>query len=286
MQNKKKGISNTLRVFFGRGLIVYISVAVALLIILCAIFATFLTSYNPNATVLSDTLLSSGNGHLFGTDAFGRDVFTRLLYGSRISLMSSVFSCLFAAVVGMFFGLVAAYYEGALGVIIMRLTDVQLSIPPLLFTILLGIILGHSLVALVITIGFGLIPPFTRLMYGLVMSLKESDYVISLKLAWIKIPRIIFFHLLPNTLPSMIIMFATNLGGAIMLESTLSFLGLGIQAPTASWGGMVADGYTYIFSHPLLAFLPGVCIMLIVIAFNIIGDALRDALDPRLRGKL
>jgi peptide/nickel transport system permease protein len=286
MQNKKKGISNTLRVFFGRGLIVYISVAVALLIILCAISATFLTSYNPNTTVLSDTLLSSGNGHLFGTDAFGRDVFTRLLYGSRISLMSSVFSCLFAAVVGMFLGLVAAYYEGALGIIIMRLTDVQLSIPPLLFTILLGIILGHSLVALVVTIGFGLIPPFTRLMYGLVMSLKESDYVISLKLARIKTPCIIFFHLLPNTLPSMIIMFATNLGGAIMLESTLSFLGLGIQAPTASWGGMVADGYTYIFSHPLLAFLPGVCIMLIVIAFNIIGDALRDALDPRLRGKL
>jgi peptide/nickel transport system permease protein len=286
MQQKKKGISNTLRVFFGRGLIVYISVAVALLIILCAIFAACLTPYNPNATVLSDTLLSSGNGHLFGTDAFGRDVFARLLYGSRISLMSSVFSCLFAAVVGMFLGLVAAYYEGALGIIIMRLVDVQLSIPPLLFTILLGIILGHSLVALVITIGFGLIPPFTRLMYGLVMSLKESDYVTSLKLARIKIPRIIFFHLLPNTLPSMIIMFATNLGGAIMLESTLSFLGLGIQAPTASWGGMVADGYTYIFSHPLLAFLPGVCIMLIVIAFNIIGDALRDALDPRLRGKL
>jgi peptide/nickel transport system permease protein len=286
MQNKKKGISNTLRVFFGRGLIVYLSVAVALLIILGAIFATFLTPYNPDTTVLSDTLLSSGNGHLFGTDVFGRDVFTRLLYGSRISLMSSIFSCLFAAVVGMLLGLVAAYYQGALGVIIMRLVDVQLSIPPLLFTILLGIILGHSLVALVITIGFGLIPPFTRLMYGLVMSLKESDYVTALKLARIKTLSIIFFHLFPNTLPSMIIMFATNLGGAIMLESTLSFLGLGIQAPTASWGGMVADGYTYIFSHPLLAFLPGVCIMLIVIAFNIIGDALRDALDPRLRGKL
>jgi peptide/nickel transport system permease protein len=286
MQNKKKSISNTLRVFFGRGLIVYLSVAVALLIILGAIFATFLTSYNPNTTVLSDTLLSSGNGHLFGTDVFGRDVFTRLLYGSRISLMSSVFSCLLAAAVGMLLGLVAAYYQGALGVIIMRLVDVQLSIPPLLFTILLGIILGQSLVALVITIGFGLIPPFTLLMYGLVMSLKDSDYVTALKLARIKTPRIILCHLLPNTLPSMIIMFATNLGGAIMLESTLSFLGLGIQAPTASWGGMVADGYIYIFSHPLLAFLPGVCIMLIVIAFNIIGDALRDALDPRLRGKL
>ena len=281
-----KAVLNKLRVFFNRGVIVYISAAVALLIILAAVFAPVFTSYDPNQTVLSQALQSSGNGHLFGTDTFGRDIFTRLLYGSRISLMTSVFSCLVAAALGMILGLLAAYYEGALGIIIMRLVDVQLSIPPLLFTILLGIILGHSLAAIIITIGFGLIPGFTRLMYSLVLSLKGSDYVVSLRLAHIKAPRIIFLHLLPNTLPSMIIMFATNLGGAIMLESTLSFLGLGIQEPTASWGGMVAAGYTKIFSHPLLAFLPGICIMLIVISFNIIGDALRDTLDPRLRGKL
>lgn len=275
-----------IRVFFSRGIIVYLSVAVALLIVLCALFAPFLTPYNPNTTVLQDTLLKAGNGHLFGTDAFGRDVFARLIYGARVSLMSSVFACLFASVIGMFLGLVAGYYEGVLGTIIMRYIDVQLSIPPLLFTIVLGIVLGRSLMAIVITIGFGLIPGFTRLMFSLVISAKGSDYITALKLARIKSARIIFFHLLPNTFPSMVIMFATNLGGAIMLESTLSFLSIGIQAPTASWGSMVSDGYTFIFSDPLLAFLPGVCIMLVVISFNIVGDALRDALDPRLRGKL
>ena len=284
MKNTK--IKSFLRTFFSRGIIIKISVVIAFVFIAGAVFAPVIGRYDPNAIELSNALSASGNGHIFGTDAYGRDVFTRLLYGARISLLASVFSCLAAAVIGMLLGLLAGYYEKAVALIIMRYVDIQLSIPPLLFTIVIGLIAGHGLGGLIFAISFGLIPGFTRLMYGIVLSIKESDYIVALRLADIKNYKIILKHLLPNSFPSMIVMFATNLGSAIMLESTLSFLGIGIQMPTASWGNMVSDEYSYLFTNPMLALLPGVCITLIVVAFNIIGDGLRDALDPRLRGKL
>ena len=284
MKNTK--IKSFLRTFFSRGIIIKISVVIAFVFIAGAVFAPVIGRYDPNAIELSNALSASGNGLIFGTDAYGRDVFTRLLYGARISLLASVFSCLAAAVIGMLLGLLAGYYEKAVALIIMRYVDIQLSIPPLLFTIVIGLIAGHGLGGLIFAISFGLIPGFTRLMYGIVLSIKESDYIVALRLADIKNYKIILKHLLPNSFPSMIVMFATNLGSAIMLESTLSFLGIGIQMPTASWGNMVSDGYSYLFTNPMLALLPGVCITLIVVAFNIIGDGLRDALDPRLRGKL
>ena len=284
MKNTK--IKSFLRTFFSRGIIIKISVVIAFVFIAGAVFAPVIGRYDPNAIELNNALKASGNGHIFGTDAYGRDVFTRLLYGARISLLASVFSCLAAAIIGMLLGLLAGYYEKAAALIIMRYVDIQLSIPPLLFTIVIGLVAGHGLGRLIFAISFGLIPGFTRLMYGIVLSIKESDYIVALRLADIKSYKIILKHLLPNSFPSMIVMFATNLGSAIMLESTLSFLGIGIQMPTASWGNMVSDGYSYLFTNPMLALLPGVCITLIVVAFNIIGDGLRDALDPRLRGKL
>lgn len=284
MKNTK--IKSFLRTFFSRGIIIKISVVIAFVFIAGAVLAPVISRYDPNTIELSNSLKPSGNGHIFGTDAYGRDVFTRLLYGARVSLLASVFSCLAAAVVGMLLGLLAGYYEKMAALIIMRYVDIQLSIPPLLFTIVIGLIAGHGLGGLIFAISFGLIPGFTRLMYGIVLSIKESDYIVALRLADIKSYKIILKHLLPNSFPSMIVMFATNLGSAIMLESTLSFLGIGIQMPTASWGNMVSDGYSYLFTNPMLALLPGVCITLIVVSFNIIGDGLRDALDPRLRGKL
>lgn len=284
MKNTK--IKSFLRTFFSRGIIIKISVVIAFVFVAGAVFAPVIGRYDPNAIELNNALKASGNGHIFGTDAYGRDVFTRLLYGARISLLASVFSCLAAAIIGMLLGLLAGYYEKAAALIIMRYVDIQLSIPPLLFTIVIGLVAGHGLGGLIFAISFGLIPGFTRLMYGIVLSIKESDYIVALRLADIKSYKIILKHLLPNSFPSMIVMFATNLGSAIMLESTLSFLGIGILMPTASWGNMVSDGYSYLFTNPMLALLPGVCITLIVVAFNIIGDGLRDALDPRLRGKL
>lgn len=288
MNNQKPWTSfqNFTRTFFSRGVVVYVSALIILIFVICAAFAPLLSKYDPDEISLASSLLEPNSEHIFGCDLHGRDVFTRILYGARVSLLSSVLSCVLGALVGMLLGLIAGYSEGVLGTLIMRYVDLQLAIPPLLFTIIIGMIAGHSLMGLVFAISFGMLPGFIRLMYGLVLSVKENDYIVVLRFANIPTWKIILKHLLPNTFPSMIVMFTMNLGSAIMLESTLSFLGIGIQAPTASWGNMVSDGYQYIFNRPFLAFVPGICITLTVIAFNIIGDSLRDALDPRLKGKL
>ncbi|HPU01906.1 MAG: ABC transporter permease [Firmicutes bacterium] len=282
--SKKSGVF--LKTFFGRGFIVKAAVAIALIFILSAIFAPVISKHDPNQINLEKALLDPSPEHILGCDAYGRDVFTRLLYGARVSLLSSIFSTLLAACAGMLLGLVAGYYEGIIGAIILRYVDVQLSIPPLLFTIVIGLIAGKGLGGMIAAISFSMLPGFIRLMNGIVLSIKRNDYIVALQVANIKRYKIILKHLLPNSLPSMFIMFAMNLGFAIMLEATLSFLGIGIQPPMASWGSMVADGYIYLLSEPLLAFTPGLCITLTVVAFNIIGDSLRDAIDPRLRGKL
>jgi len=254
--------------------------------ILSAVFAPLITRYDPNENDIMASMETPSRAHLLGTDVLGRDVLTRLIYGARVSLVASILSCLLAGAMGMLLGFMAAYYGGVAEKIIMRYVDVQLAIPPLIFTIIIGLLVGRGLGGLVFAIAFGLLPGFIRMMYGVVLSLKQSDYILALKLANIKNWKIFYRHLLPNSFPPMIVMFAMNLGAGIMTESTLSFLGIGIQSPTASWGNMVSEGYKYIFTSSLLTFMPGICITLVVVAVNIISDGLRDALDPRLRGKL
>ena len=156
----------------------------------------------------------------------------------------------------------------------------------MLFTLILGLVFGRGMLGLIIALGFGMIPGFVRLMYSTVLSLKESDFVTALKLGNIPSTAIIFKHLLPNTFAPMVTMFAMNMGSAILLESTISYLNLGIQQPNASWGNMVSEGQKYLTTHPLLCIIPGVCVMLLTVAFNILGDSFADAFDPKLRGKL
>ena len=283
---RKDKIKQFKTTFFSRGIISYLAVGFIALFLIAAIFAPILTPYKPNDMNLRNSLATPSIKHLLGCDLHGRDVVTRLLYGARVSLIVSVFSCVIGAMMGMALGLIAGYTNGPLSTIIMRYVDVQLAIPPMLFTITIGILVGHSILGLIFALSFGMLPSYIRLMYGLVLSLKQSDYITALKFANVKTSKIIVRHLLPNAFPTMMVTFTMNLGGTIMLESTLSFLGIGIQQPTATWGSMVADGYQYIFDRPMLAFAPGLCLLLVVLAFNIAGDSLRDAIDPRLRGKL
>jgi peptide/nickel transport system permease protein len=272
--------------FFSRGIITKISLAFVLFVIFCSICAPFLTPYDPNKNDLASSMEGPSKKHLLGTDVLGRDVLTRLIFGARVSLIAGILSCLLAGAVGMILGFIAAYYRGIVEKIIMRYVDIQLAIPPLLFTMIIGLMVGHGLGGLTFAIAFGLLPGFIRLMYGIVLSIKEDDYILALTLANIPNIKIFYKHVVPNSFPPLLVMFAMSIGSAILLESTLSFLGIGIQSPTASWGNMVAEGYKYIFTDSLLTFLPGICITLVVITFNIISDGLRDALDPRLRGKL
>lgn len=285
-KSRKSKFQQTVRVFFARGLISEVCFGVIVLFILVAIFAKLIAPYDPNAQVLADRLQGPSAAHLFGTDHLGRDILSRIIYGTRISLYSSLLAGLFGAAIGIFLGLLAGYFGKITGQIIMRLTDAMLSIPGLIFTLVLASVMGGGLKSIIIAIGVGMVPTYIRMMNGLVLSLRENDFVLASRIIGQRSGVILLKHLLPNCFPSLIVLYTINLGTGIMLEAALSFLGVGIMPPTASWGSMVSDGYSYLTTNPLLSIIPGICIILIVVAFNIAGDGLRDALDPRLRGKL
>lgn len=274
------------RVFFGRGFLVKVCLAFIILFIFAAIFAPVLTPFTETEQHLTDKLSKPNSTYLLGTDSLGRDLLTRILFGARVSLEASVLSSLFAAAVGILFGLIAGYYSGWVGSVIMRITDAQLSMPPLVLCMVLAALFGGGVIGVSIVIGITIMPSYIRMVYGQVLALRENDFVIASKLVGQGGGKILLRHLLPNCFPTIIVMFTMNLGTAIMLESSLSFLGVGITAPIPAWGSMVSEGYNYLIMRPTLAILPGLCVMLVVISFNIVGDAVRDALDPRLRGKL
>jgi len=285
-ETRKRNRQQSIRIFFGRGIIVKICFGILAFFFLTAIFANFLTSYDPNAQNLIEVLKGPSVKHLLGVDFLGRDIFSRIIFGGRVSLFVSFLSGTLAAAIGIALGLIAGYFGGASSRIILGVTDVMLSIPSLVFTLVIAAIMGGGLISLVIAIGLGMIPTYIRMMNGLVLSLRENDYIMASRLIGQKERFILLKHLLPNGFPSLIVLYTINLGNGIMTESTLSYLGVGINPPTSTWGCMVSDAYPYLMSAPWLALLPGVCIILIIIAFNVVGDGMRDALDPRLRGKL
>jgi peptide/nickel transport system permease protein len=203
-----------------------------------------------------------------------------------VSLVVSVLACVVAALIGVTFGLVAGYRAGATGRVIMAATDIMLSIPSLVLSLVLAAILGGGIGSLVLAVGLAMVPTYIRMVNGLVLSLREHDYIIAAKLIGQPERAILLRHLLPNSFPTLIVVFTINLGNGVLTESTLSYLGVGVRPPTASWGSMVSDVYPYLLSAPWLVISPGLCIVLIIMSFNLVGDGLRDALDPRLRGKL
>ncbi len=285
-KTKEQLFLKRVRILFGRGIIVKICLVIILLFIFAAIFAPFFTTYTPTEQFLMNILAGPSKDHLLGTDQLGRDVLTRLLYGARISLFISLLASIGAATIGSILGILAGYIGGVIEQVIMRLTDAHLSIPPLVMSMVLAVLMGGDMLAISVVIAISVISTYIRVSDSLVLSIKENDYIIAVEQIGQKKWKILFKHLLPNCFPPLIVIFTMNLGVAIMIEASLSYLGLGIAPPTPSWGNMVADGYKYLIVNPLVALLPGFCIILIVVSFNIVGDGLRDALDPRLRGKL
>ena len=283
---QKRNRKQMLRIFFGRGILVKACTVFLVLFVILSLLAPVISPYDPNQMDLLSKLKGPSSAHWLGTDYLGRDVLSRLVYGGRVSLAVSLLAGAFAAVIGIALGLVAGYFGGVIGKVIMGATDVVLSIPGLVFTMVIAAIMGKSVMSMTIAIGIGMIPTYIRMMNGLVLSLRENDYIVAAKLQGEKERAILVRHLLPNTFPSLIVLFTINLGNAIMTESSLSYLGIGISPPTATWGNMVYDAYAYLLKAPQLAIILGVCIIVLIIAFNVVGDGLRDALDPRLRGKM
>lgn len=286
LKQNTNGLHAKLRVFFNRGLLSKICFVIIVAFLLAAILAPLLTPYSPYEQNLKETLKGPSRLHLLGTDNLGRDILTRLLYGARISFITSIMSGIWGAVAGTALGLISGYFGKLPGQIIMRITDAMISIPPIIINMVLAAVIGGNLVGISVVIGVTIIPTYIRMVNGVVLSLRENDYVLAARLIGQSPLQVMLKHLLPNCFTSLIVIFTMNLGTSILQEANLSFLGVGITAPTPAWGTMISEGYKYLIREPRLAILPGLCVVLIVVAFNIVGDGLRDALDPRLRGKL
>lgn len=268
-----------------RGVVVA-GIIVIFMTVMGAIFAPLIAPYEPNAINLRATLAPPSSDHLFGTDQMGRDLFSRIIYGSRVSLYVGIVGVAIAGVCGIVLGLLAGYFGGWIDMIIMRFIDTLMAIPPLVLILAIAATLGGGMYNVLIAIGIGMMPTYARLMCGQVVALKQSDYITAAKSMGASSTRIMFKHLMPNAFPSIMVLLTLNLGVAILMEAALSFLGIGILPPTTAWGSMVNDGQRYLLSNPLLTVIPGMAILVVVLSFNLVGDGLRDALDPRLRGTL
>ena len=271
------------RVFLGRGLVVF-GVVVILAFVIIAIFAPQIAPYDPLKRNLDEALQQPNAQHLLGTDAIGRDTLSRLIYGTRISLIVGVLVVFIAGGFGVILGAIAGYFGGIIGAIIMRLMDTLMTIPMMILSLAISTLLGGGLKNVVIALGIGLIPGYARLMAAQVLVAKETDYVMAGHAMGASDWRIIARHIVPNCFSPILVLITMMMGTTILAEAGLSFIGIGITPPTPAWGSMVTDGREYLLTNPILSVAPGVAIMLVVFAFNMVGDGLRDALDPRLRG--
>jgi len=260
-----------------------VSLIVIFLLILFSILAPWLTPYGEADIDLMHRLSPPSAEHLLGTDEAGRDVLTRLLYGSRVSLMVGIVPTLLSMVIGAVLGVLAGYLGGIVDSVIMRLADIVLAFPSMLLAMVIMYTLGDGLFNVFLTLTLMNWGTVARIARAETLKLKTVDYVEAARSIGTSKWRIIRKHILPNCLPMLIVLFTLNVPSAILTESALSFLGLGIQPPSASWGLMVNTGRQYLFNAPWLSFAPSGAIMLAVLSFNFLGDGLRDALDPRLR---
>ena len=250
-----------------------------------AIFAPFLAPYDPNKQNLYKVLKGPSQEHWLGTDNVGRDLLSRVIYGSRISMYVGIVATAISAILGILIGLIAGYRGGAIDNIIMRITDTFMCFPFLIFVLAMAAALGPGINNIIVSISLLGWTGFARIIRGQVLLVRELPYVEAARAVGMSKYRIMFKHVLPNSLAPVIVAASITIGAAILTESSTAFLGLGVEPPTASWGKELRVGYTYLQRVPLFSIAPGLMISLAVLAFNFLGDGLRDALDPRLRGE-
>lgn len=275
--------NRSLRRFMANRMAVAGAVVVALLVIV-ALLAPVLAPYHPIQDIFSGT---RGNPpsteHWMGHDHLGRDLFSRVLYGTRIALLVGILSSLIAVVIGVIVGAAAGYFGGRVDAFLSLLIDTLMAFPLIALLILLAAVLGPSLSTTIVVIGFTVWSRYARVVRAEVMSLRERDFVSAARAMGARSGRILLRHVIPNVLSSVIVLASLQIGGIIILESALSFLGLGVRPPTPTWGGILADGRAFILRYPHIAIFPGIMIVITVLSFNFLGDGLRDALDPHQR---
>lgn len=254
---------------------------IILFLLLVAVFGPLFAPYDPLEMVLSDQFMPPSREHWMGTDDFGRDITSRLIYGSRQSLMVGVVSVAIGALVGMTVGLLAGYFGGAFDMLSQRFIDIMLAFPDLLLALAIVAVLGPSLVNVMIAVGVGSIPVYARLIRGQVLSLRQKEYVESAHASGARPGRIIFRHILPNSLSPLIVLASLGFAGAVLTGAALSFIGMGAQPPSPEWGSMLSSGRSYLRHEWWIATFPGLALALTAFGFNLLGDGLRDAFDPR-----
>jgi peptide/nickel transport system permease protein len=261
------------------GLVVGLALAVTMVLI--ALAAPWIAPFDPNDQNVLLKLEPPSAGHLFGTDAFGRDVLSRVIYGARISLFVGAFATLAGIVIGTIVGVVSGYFGGLVDRLITSATDVLLSFPQLIMGLILVAVLGASLFNLILAIAITAVPAFVRVARASTLAIKERDFVDACRALGFGNPRIMFLHILPNIMDEVVVMGSLWFAAAIRTESTLAFIGLGVPPPTATWGGIIRDGFDNLLDASWLSIFPSLALLTIMIALNLIGDGLRDASDPR-----
>jgi peptide/nickel transport system permease protein len=250
-------------------------------LVLSAIFASWFAPFDPYQNNLAESLQHPSWTHWLGTDILGRDILSRLIFGSRTALFIALISVGAASCIGGGLGLIAGYFTRWAGAVIMRIIDGIMCFPMLVLAIFISTVLGGGIRGIVVAMSFGTMSIYARLMNSLVLSIKRRDFIKAAQSIGASRIRILLGHILPNALPSVIVQATVQLGSIILAEAGLSFLGIGVKPPAASWGSMIADGYPYIESNSVVALAPGVALMFVAFAFNTMGDAIRDMLDPR-----
>ncbi len=258
-----------------------VGLVLAVVMVAIAIAAPWIAPYDPNDQDVLLKLEPPSAAHLFGTDAFGRDVLSRVIYGARISLFVGAFATLAGVVIGTIIGVVSGYLGGVVDRLITAATDVLLSFPQLIMGLMLVAVLGANLYNLILAIAITAVPAFIRVARASTLAMKERDFVDACRALGFGNPRIMFLHVLPNIMDEVVVMASLWFAAAIRTESTLAFIGLGVPPPTATWGGIIRDGFDNLLDASWLSIFPSLAILLIMIALNLIGDGLRDASDPR-----
>lgn len=276
-------IGKNARRLFVRHPLAAISACLIAIFFLIAIFAPMIAPYGPTEADGLASLSEPSADHFFGTDRFGRDVFSRVIYGTRVSLGVGLGAVIVAGLIGIPFGLLGGYFGGLADALLMRTTDTFMSIPGLLLALTLVLVLEPSFFTVALALGVAAFPGYARVMRSRVLSLRSADFVLAARSMGAGNPRIMLRHILPNAAAPMIVVASLSMGGAVLAEAGLSFLGVGVRPPTATWGSMLKDSFALIYTAPWLMLFPGAVIFVLILSLNLLGDGLRDLLDPRQR---
>jgi peptide/nickel transport system permease protein len=263
----------------------WIGLAIFLVVIALAILAPALAQFDPTDQNILEKLRPPSVEHWLGTDSFGRDTLSRVLYGARISLVIGIVSTLVAMLVGSAIGMLAGWHGGRIDTVTMQAMDVLLAFPSLILGLILVAMLGPSMLNIIIAIALTSIPPFARIARAPTIAIKEREFVLAGRALGYSDTRIVAGHILPNILPEILVMGSLWLANAIRTEASLAFVGLGVKPPIATWGGMIREGFENILDSYTLALVPSIAILVVIFALNLLGDGLRDAIDPRLKGE-